>query len=449
MRDDAYSMLRLDRDTFAGALRKGHGRVLLHVLSYGLEDVADLVLTACLHTQSYDAQSEPSRADWLFRMFDASPQYGAFGAAILDRLESETDTWDLLQLCELAREMAAHGDDDARRRLWRCVQSKAASPAGDDWMGAEAWIALAGVDGWLDIARIYGRRRLADPEDLVPDHILPATDARRQCIMALQNHASREPEIAAYRDFLESRDALSPSPRVWDKAAAEVALHERVRRDWSVERILDDARARRWDSPHLYSRFGRHATPEELEAIYARLMQEKDDAIRARLLWVFRRAPLRRLADVFIEWADGPNPELRSAAIAALAQVSDSRVHALAVSKAREGKLINEDAEALRLFLNNYTPTADARLIARALTDLRTDDGSAHRLGWGVLDLFERHADAALAPALKWVYEHTPGSICRREAVKHLIALGELDGKMLRECQYDASADVRDAVQRT
>ena len=51
------------------------------------------------------------------------------------------------------------------------------------------------------------------------------------------------------------------------------------------------------DSPHLYSRFGRHATPEELEAIYARLMQEKDDAIRVRLLWVFRRAPLPRLPD--------------------------------------------------------------------------------------------------------------------------------------------------------
>lgn len=446
MRDDEYVMLRLDRDAFSDALRKGHGRALMHVLGCGLEDVADLILTACLHTQSYDPQSEPSRADWLFRMFGASPQYAVFSAAIFDRLESETDTWDLLQLCELAREMAAHGDDEARRRLWRCVQSKAASPAGADWMGAEAWIALTGVDGWLDMARIYGRRRLADPEDFVPDHILPATDTRQQCIMALQDHASREPEIAAYRDFLESRDALSPSPRVWDKAAAEVELHERVRRDWSVERILDAAQVRRWDSPHLYSRFGRHATPEELEAIYARLMQEKDDAIRARLLWVFRRAPLPRLADVFVEWADGPNPELRSAAIAALSQVSDGRVHALAVSKAREGKLMNEDAEALSLFLNNYAPISDARLIARALTDLRTDDDSAHRLGWGVLDLFERHADTALAPALKWVYKHTPGSSCRREAVKHLAALSELDGEMLRECQHDASADVRDVV---
>jgi hypothetical protein len=69
----------LSRDEFGDALAKGLGRALSHVKTYGLDRVKDLVLYACLHDVSYDAQIEGSRAKWLFAMFVASPYYLELG----------------------------------------------------------------------------------------------------------------------------------------------------------------------------------------------------------------------------------------------------------------------------------------------------------------------------------------------------------------------------------
>lgn len=63
----------LSRVEFASALRKGLGRAWLQVASFGLDNVVDLVLDACLRDQSYDPQCESSRAGWLFGMFSVSP----------------------------------------------------------------------------------------------------------------------------------------------------------------------------------------------------------------------------------------------------------------------------------------------------------------------------------------------------------------------------------------
>jgi hypothetical protein len=59
--------MSMARDTFAGALRKGQGRALMHVRHHGLNDVADLVLAACLEDQSYDPQCEGGRAAWMIQ----------------------------------------------------------------------------------------------------------------------------------------------------------------------------------------------------------------------------------------------------------------------------------------------------------------------------------------------------------------------------------------------
>ena len=116
MIDRSVQVHRLERSEFATALKKGLGRAARHVSLYGMDDVVDLVLDACLHDQRYDAQAEPDRVGWLFPMFAESDQYPIFQEAILKHAKMETKTWDALQLLGLAKEMAARGDErDAHR----------------------------------------------------------------------------------------------------------------------------------------------------------------------------------------------------------------------------------------------------------------------------------------------------------------------------------------------
>ena len=111
--DQSNQARRLERSEFTAALKKGLGRAARHVSAYGLDEVADLVLEACLHDQRYDAQAEPNRAGWLFTMFSDSDQYPRFQESILNHLKTETRMYDALQLLGLAKEMAAGGDDEA------------------------------------------------------------------------------------------------------------------------------------------------------------------------------------------------------------------------------------------------------------------------------------------------------------------------------------------------
>lgn len=47
-------MQLLTKNEFRDALRKGLGRVVIHVRNYGYKDMQDDILHACLHNLAYD-----------------------------------------------------------------------------------------------------------------------------------------------------------------------------------------------------------------------------------------------------------------------------------------------------------------------------------------------------------------------------------------------------------
>ena len=420
-------------------LQKGLGRALLHVKTYGLDGVDDLVLAACLKRQGYDFQAESSREPWLFQMFVGSNDQPRFRAAILNHLDEETDSDNLQQLCEFAKEMALLGDDEARAFLWIAVQRSAMSQPHDDWAGADVWEELEGNEGILQLARVYGRRLLLNHEDSIPIGVFSIEDQDLKEL--LEPFAQTDPEIKAYWGYLEEKGQFNVFEPL-DRTVAKQQWHERVRSDYSVETIIGNARKKLGEFPGFYTTFGRHATPDELAKIYACFQQEVDEEIRLRLLWVFRRAPLPHLDDVMFHLAEGAHGKLRAAAIAALAQLSDPLIHKLAREKVRKNQMLGDDDEVLDLFSNNYAPD-DASLISHSLTSLKPTSDDAHSLGWSVLDLAEKQLDASLSESLKWVYENTPCSNCRERAVKQLYKFNQLDPATLYECQFDCSEDIQ------
>jgi hypothetical protein len=126
--DQAYQVKRLSREEFAAALRKGQGRALLHVLHYGLDEFADLVLETCLHNQVYDQQLESRRGDWLYSMFQGSVYVSEFRAEVLKALQTDTNQDNLYQLWELAKKLARQGDKEVRQGLREVVFRFASDP---------------------------------------------------------------------------------------------------------------------------------------------------------------------------------------------------------------------------------------------------------------------------------------------------------------------------------
>ncbi len=454
---------RLSRDEFADALRKGLGRALLHVLCHGLDDVADLVLEGCLHLQVYDPQCEFSRADWLFRMYRDSRHYPAFARALRDLAEGESEIevneGDVQQVCELLKFMAIEGDAAARVALIGLVRELAAQESSDETLGESDWLELDGREALLELARIYGQRLRRNPLDRVPDGLIYAEIPGHTVKEVLLESARTDADVKVYWDYLEAHGAFEPgpgyalgSPRVrallerFDIGSEDGILQAKqrqwVRQRYSVETVLEGAQGKGPEDLAHYATFGRHATPDELKQIYTHLLNETNESVQARLLWVFRRARLPELDDRLFGWAVGSHVALRHASIAALSHSTDERVHKLARWKASAGELSGPDQEALGLFLNNYTRD-DADLIAQSLRSLAPDPGDAHSLIRDLADLAEKQRDAALAEALKWGYENTPCTNCRYELVKQLSLVGQLDEQLRYECEFDAAEEIR------
>ncbi len=438
-----HSFTNLARDEFASALQKGLGRAHLYVASHGLDAVADLVLAACLHDQAYDPQCEPSRAKWLFSMFNNSRHYPSFLAAIVQALRSETEYWDLQQLFELSREMVANGDDSVRAIMKERVYELASRSSEYDRLGAQEWIELNGLNAAIGLARVYGKRLLEDPEDFVPSlDVFPGYVVSRELQEMLFQYSKREPALKAYWDYLEARGELD-TPLARENKRSQLERIDRDRREkHELESILQNAKNKVGEVPAMYYFFGQRATSAELQEVFSDLLKETDEEVCLRLLWVFRRAPIPRLTERLFTWAEGTNERLKEASIEVLAQTSDKCVHELARAKVQDGKILGDDSGVLSLFTNNYG-SGDSQLITRALLSARPEMEDVHTLAGDIADLAERHKDEGLAQSLEWAYENTACSDCRYKIVVQIDAIRHLKGELLYECQFDAREDIK------
>ncbi len=438
----------LSRDEFEDALVKGLGRALLYVKSYGLDRVKDLVLYACLHDVSYDAQIEGSRAKWLFAMFVGSPYYLEFREAILAALVVEEETWILLQLCGLIKEMALIGDSLAEPLPGRIAEQALADfvyrrasfllprQVGDysiveDWIGVNELVEVRGIDALLELSRIYGRRLLANPDDWVMDDLQIFTDKPTEIVRVFEEYSKKEESIAVYYRYLIDRQVFMTDEE------RKSTLQSSPRPKISIETIIHAARNKEREHPSIYTLFGVRSTAEELETIFDLLLTELDEDICLRLLWIFRRTLLPRLADRLFDWADSSHGKLRMAAVEVLARISDDRVYRLGRSKLAHRQLTGMDTGTIDLFIHNYH-LGDAELILAGLNDVEIVDEDRWTICYGILSLTKKQSHPELGLLLNWMYDITPCSYCRERAVIELKEYGQMSDRLLAEYPFDS-----------
>jgi len=436
----------LTREEFAVALRHGRGRAMMYIKQFGLGDVSDLVLEACLHNQSYDSQCEDSRAEWLLDLFANSEEYPCFVSEIVTALdERPTNCWDVSQLCFLAALLAERGEGEARQALRDAALLQARE--GDPWIGLHALISIEGLDGILALAHCYGQRLYSDIEDTPPllVDIVESRELLEQAKGALKSLSSGNREIAAYWNFCEANTQMVEEVRKKTTKRSRREYRKQVRQELPLKKILADA-SKKVGSLSQFMRFGRHATKLELTKVLNHLIAENDEAVIQRLLWVFRRVCAPELHPRFFELASSSNDNIRSAARVALAQFQHPRVGEFARDILRKERLMEPDLDVLDLLILNYEPS-DTSLVISVLCGLKPTDDHAHGLGLSVLNIFGENEARELKEALCWVYDSTPCTICRRECLECLKVLGEVAPHIVEECCYDASEQTRQLAQ--
>jgi hypothetical protein len=444
---DGQSLLKapLSRERFALALRRGQGRALLHVRKFGLAGVADLVLEACLHNQTYDVQCEDSRATWLFEMFRDAPDYPEFSKTICESLESAevVDPYDLSQLCDLAALMAQGGDEPALRAL-RIRVLRQVDQETDKDIGCAALVRCEGAPALVELARRFGVQLRAGVSDfhipvlydLIDDEFFESQ--RAALLEAETNDANVRAWCDLVRDGLEDREPIplkSPEER---KAKAR----ERSRARFPLERILEDGAAAKGEFPGIFGTFGQYSTEEEQKLIFQKYLAETDDAVRLRWLWVFDRVPMPELHASLWTLAESSDSKWRNAAMRALAQFKDDAVGRFGRTFVSSMKFTADAFEVLTLFIRNFR-SDDVAIILNGLEHLSPDSDEAHCLAWNLLYVSEANLSEHVGGLLEWVYENTPCMNCRSKAVELLVTAGILTEDLRLECLCDADEETR------
>ncbi|MEW5858458.1 MAG: hypothetical protein AB1861_13925 [Cyanobacteriota bacterium] len=421
-------MTRLIPEEFRDALQKGLGRAILYVREHGMEEVRDDILQACLHNFAYDPQCEKSRANWLLEIVSLTDDEEFYHQRILEALPNSTDFWDAHQLIELAAVLAQLGSKQARRAIYDKFDLQQFN---ESWFGGCQIVKLDGIEGLLHVAEVIGARLLKEQDSWEDDYLVTEAGERfgfETVMAALEERASTNANIRAYKDAIAKH---SESVRT---------THRNHQSRQTVNNILFKIEAASGSIPSFYSTFGRRASDEDIEHLFARLLAETRREQLIRYLWVFRRRTLPSLNRYLFELAESDDEELQDAAISAIANTKDKSVRDLAIRLLQE-KPTSIYRGAIELFIKNYQPR-DCQLIESVLY-ASENPNMFHALGCDLVNLAKAQGSPELASCCLWVYENTPCSICRKRIVEALLELDQATESLVLECLWDCSQDIR------
>jgi len=424
----------LTREQFAAALCKGQGRAVLHVKQCGITGFEDLLLDACVHSRVFDAQSEGTRGEWLFRLLESAGLKDRVRPVLVQALQAATaettDTWTVAQLMALASMFASEGHEDCRKAIYTKFDLQEFR---ESWLGGHEIIALDGLEGLLHVAEVLGARLLREPDYWEDDYLvdLTAEDHGREAVMAvLRDRARSDDRVRAYLAEVQRHEAATATR----PPLLPLGLHD-------VLRMIEEAAVGRL-LPLGY--WGCKASDEELAAIVSRMRSETRVAQLRNCLRVFRIRPLPELLDDVFRFVVADDGELREAAIRALSHSHDDRVRGMALDLL---KSVPARLDGLSLFSENYQ-SGDECL----WTPLLPHGGDECMLHGIVIDVL-RIADNVKAPELKntlvWAYEYTPCSFCRGGIVARLIDGEAIPRAVLEECLWDCQDDTRELAAST
>ncbi len=421
------------------AFRLGLGRAYLYVRDNGDKGVKDIILRHCLKNPCYDPQGEPARAQWLMSVVGLCKEPEFYADKIIEELSKTDDDRDLSQLYDLCLILAKNGNKSAEQAIYDRFDKQEFN---ESWLGGNQIIELHGLEGLTHVARVLGKRMLNDENYWDGAFIYSEacdTYEKEELDNLLSNLALTDIAIAEflkdvsehYRDQTHSLDLNSPEK-----------LKERTRQELPLNKILDfieDGQSH----PSRCMRFGRHATDEEIDIIYKRLLTEKREEQLIRSLWVFRRRELPELKGEIFSLAHSDNKKLRGAAITALMHTSHSRVRDFAI-ELHDVEDVDRYLESIELFVNNYQ-SGDHRYIERALLESK-DTEVLFSICYDILKVFEENPEKGMEKCLAWVFENTPCAHCRSRAVKLFFDNDIMPDDIRNECQFDCNEEIMSLV---
>jgi hypothetical protein len=411
-------------EEFTAALIKGSGRAMMMLRqSPGREDLQEALFEACVRNVAYDPQCENERSRYLADLISATGQQRRFFTRLLTTLDAaagDEDMPDVPQIFDtLARLALDHADLDAEalRQAYADMEDEE-----DRLDGLDALVRLDGLTAFL--------RGVETLEAELEERYWRIDGL----IEILREREGPGVDVAKLRAGNSALDRLMAHAETEREAISEAQPYD-----------FDDIRAglRRGVRPHRPFAWLRRLTEAEWSLLAEDLAADTDEKTATIYLRLFARRDFPGDLAPLLRWAEGPSDEASTFhAVMALGRIRAPVVRALALKMIDAGLPLGA-----RLLRSNFEPGDFARL--ERLLDALSDIDETHDLGLSILEIVSRQErPPEAADILLRLYDRTPCSRCRHDAVDTLAALDAAPQWMAEECRFDAEPETAELFQK-
>ncbi|WP_243735044.1 hypothetical protein [Paenibacillus turpanensis] len=402
-------------------LARGLGSVMLYLKQSPrlANKHIDAIYHACIKNTAYDPQCDISREDYLWEIIQLSEESEQLQKRILAALESDIDGWDLLQVYRLAKIFALKSHSTAVEAMKKGFRYH------EDWnsfIGGEEIIAVEGEQGFLFVASRIG------------EQILSSDYEESKFLLEFAYEKIGEEKVTA---LLESQGDANI------QAFVQSSVHQQ---EYTQSKPLHIVSYNELKSTigtgsgglYRYTRWGKHASKEDLLKAANDLLQESNSKILLPYLYIFAKAVFPLDPQKLIELAGSKNRRLRSQAIRVLSNIKDERIHKLAIKLATERAT---EIDALDLFIHNCSDE-DVHLFEQIVFKNHSRD-TFHSAGFSILKIFENNRTPLCRKILIELYKKALCTFCRQRSVEIMVLNGILPDSIQNEILHDCNPDIR------
>ena len=410
---------------FYDSLKRGTGEAYLIVKNNPSVDFSTYIIKGALRNFAYDAQSESSRAKYIFDIISISTNKEKIRNAVFERLSTEQDdTWSLVQLFDLVKLFAEQGDQKAKQAIYdRFLKNPI---EGADWVGYESILELDGLKGLIYIAEKYGELIEQDPQDWQDNSIIwhfQDDNPKIKVIAELEKEAWTNKYIRIYLDNVQKTTTDSTKYKTKPEKFNSI-----------IEEVLN--------KPFLPLKRRRDLSGTELHEIGEQLFKEKDKASIEKLLHVFTYHKFPFDSEFILKLAKQKatsKNRINEYAIDSLKFLNSKSIRDFALKRipkaARPAKFTN-------ILKSNYQ-NGDFQLLNDIANKFR-DEYIIESLACSYSEIFTSNKTVECKEPLQILYRKMNCGIHRNGIIKILIDSNVLSNRIREEIEYDSFLETRE-----
>lgn len=413
---------------FCQKINRGLGSIISFLRDYKKNNrrYTKAIIYTCTHNTAYDPQCDGSKAQYLWEVIQLSVDSDFIQDKVLEALRITEEGWDLIQIYELANLFCKNGNIKARQVMREQFKY---NEAFNTFLGAEQIIDLDGMEGLIFVMEAIGEKILSSDEYIEDDLLLEFAEAKfgkDDVSDLLERESLANYKIKAYVDSVNRTKDIRKST---------------LRRECTYEDIKQIINGDKVGHVYYLGSWGRRTTEENLLMVAKEFLNETKNKKLIPYLYIFSRRTFPLDHEKIIDLALSKNKKISNAALEALSNIKNSRIHEIAID------LINKpekELDVLPLFIKNYE--GNDYLILKEIIFRRYNRHKFHNVSGMIMDIIENNKVKECLEMLVEIYNIGQCTSCRKRCIEIMIKNGGMPGWIAEEAEHDSSLEIRQLI---